>query len=78
MDEVTVRDLRNQGGQVLDRVKRGETLTVTRDGRPVAELRPLARAPLTAAMLLRRWQRLPTVDAAQLRTDIDRVLDPSL
>jgi prevent-host-death family protein len=78
MDEVTVRDLRNQGGQVLDRVKRGETLTVTRDGRPVAELRPLAREALAAAVLLRRWQRLPVVDAARLRADIDRVLDPSL
>ena len=35
MSEITVRDLRNHGGAVLDRVARGEALTVTRDGRSV-------------------------------------------
>jgi hypothetical protein len=33
----------NKGGEVLDRVERGERVIVTRDGRAVAELRPLAR-----------------------------------
>ncbi|MBA3287839.1 MAG: type II toxin-antitoxin system prevent-host-death family antitoxin, partial [Acidimicrobiia bacterium] len=33
MVEVTVRELRNHGGEVLDRVIAGERLTVTRDGR---------------------------------------------
>ena len=32
MNEITVRELRNDGGDVLDRVARGEALTVTRDG----------------------------------------------
>jgi hypothetical protein len=31
---VTVSDLRNHGGEVLERVERGETMVVTRDGRP--------------------------------------------
>ena len=39
MDTVTIRELRNRGGEVVDRVEAGERLTVTRDGRPVA--RPL-------------------------------------
>ena len=78
MSEVTVRELRNDGGRVLDRVARGEALTVTRDGQPVAELRPLPRAPMRASTLLRRWRRLPILDAAALRADIDRVLDSSL
>jgi prevent-host-death family protein len=78
MGEVTIRDLRNHGGTVLDRVSRGEALTVTRDGQPVAELRPLPRKPLAAAVLLRRWQRLPAVDAAKLRRDIDALIDASL
>jgi prevent-host-death family protein len=77
-DEVTVRQLRNDGARVLERVLRGRTLTVTRDGRPVAELRPLPRSPIEAAALLNRWRRLPAVDAAKLRADIDRVVDPSL
>jgi prevent-host-death family protein len=38
MKSVSVRDLRNSGGDVLYRVEHGETVVVTRDGRPVAEL----------------------------------------
>ena len=78
MSEVTIRELRNDGGRVLDRVARGEALTVTRDGHPVAELRPLRRATMRASTLLHRWRRLPMLDAAALRADIDRVLDSSL
>ncbi len=78
MSEVTVRDLRNHGGEVLDRVVRGEALTVTRDGEAVAELRPLRRPPVPAAVLLKRWRALPRVDAAKLKADIDRLLDGSL
>ncbi len=78
MREVAVRDLRNRGGEILNRVAGGETLTVTRDGDPVAELRPLPRRPLQAALLLERWRALPVVDPAKLRADIDELLDPSL
>jgi len=75
---VTIRDLRNHGREVIDRVLGGERLTVTRSGRPVAELRPLAPRGLDAATLLERWQRLPAVDAAQFRRDLDQVLDSAL
>lgn len=78
MAEVTVRELRNGGGRVLDRVERGESVTVTRDGRAVAELRPLSRRPLRASALLSRWRRLTHVDAARLKADIDATLDASL
>jgi prevent-host-death family protein len=78
MTEVAVRDLRNHGGEILNRVAAGEALTVTRDGEPIAELRPLPRRPLPAGLLLQRWRRLPAVDPALLRADIDRVLDATL
>jgi len=78
MTEVTVRDLRNHGGEILNRVAGGETLTVTRDGAPVAELRPLPRRPLQARLLLERWRALPAVDPAKLRAEIDEILDPGL
>lgn len=78
MDEVSVRELRNNGGEVLARVEGGSRLTVTRDGRPVAELRPLRRSPLPATVLFERWRRLPPIDASALRTDIDNLLDQSL
>jgi prevent-host-death family protein len=78
MSDVSVRELRNHGGRVIERVAGGETLTVTLDGRPVAELRPLPHRPLQAKVLLERWRGLPDVDADQLRADVDAVLDPSL
>jgi prevent-host-death family protein len=78
MAEVAVRDLRNHGGEILNRVAGGETLTVTRDGDPVAELRPLPRRPLQAELLLERWRALPPVDPARLRADIDELLDAAL
>jgi prevent-host-death family protein len=78
MAEVTIRELRNRGGAVVDRVAAGERLTVTRDGRPVAELRPIRPASLSAAELLRRWRRLPALDGAALRADLDSFIDPNL
>jgi prevent-host-death family protein len=78
MAEVAVRDLRNHGGEILERVAGGEAMTVTRDGRPIAELRPLPRRPLPASLLLERWRTVPEVDPVRLRADIDEVLDPAL
>jgi prevent-host-death family protein len=78
MAEVTIRDLRNHGGDVIERVLAGEQLTVTRDGKPVAELRPLRRSPLSASALLERWSRLAPIDPEALRADIDELLDTSL
>ena len=75
MDTVTIRDLRNRGGDVIDRVAAGNPVTVTRDGRPVAELRPLRTSGVTAVALLERWRHIPIVDGDQLRRDIDAVID---
>jgi antitoxin (DNA-binding transcriptional repressor) of toxin-antitoxin stability system len=77
MAKVSIRDLRNHGGEVVDRAARGEQITITRSGREVAELRAV-RPPLSAETLLSRWHRLPAVDPATLRADVDRLLDSSL
>lgn len=39
--EVTAFDARVRLPALLDRVVKGESITITRDGRPVAELRPV-------------------------------------
>ena len=78
MADVTIRDLRNHGGAVIDRVSRGERVTITRAGRPVAELRPVTRPKLSREALLERWRRLPAVDPVRFRADLDAVLDSSL
>lgn len=78
MSEVSIRELRNHGGEVIDRVAAGEHVTVTRDGRAVAELRPLRQAAVPADVLVQRWAALPPLDAASFRRDVDRVLDAAL
>lgn len=57
---------------------RGERLTITRDGKPVAELTGARRRAVPLEELLRRWQRLPHIDAVGFRSDVDAVIDPSL
>ena len=76
--EVNIRELRNHGGDVVERVVAGERLTVTRSGKPVAELRPVGRPAVKAEVLLQRWRQLPHLDADRLREDLDELLDPSL
>lgn len=78
MDSVTIRELRNRGGEVVDRVEAGGHVTVTRDGRAVAELWPVRPRGLSAAALLQRWRRLPVVEPTRLRRDIDSVIEPDL
>lgn len=75
---VTVRDLRNHGGEVLRRVERGERIVVTRDGAAVAELRPLPRRSASPTELIRRRRNLPSVDVETLRSDVDSVMDSAL
>jgi prevent-host-death family protein len=77
MPEVTIRELRNQGGGVVDRVARGERLTITRSGRPVAELAPVRKpgVSLEAAIASRRW--LPYTDPSAWRRDVSEVVDGS-
>jgi prevent-host-death family protein len=78
MTTVSIRELHNRGGDVVDRVEAGEPVLVTRKGKPVAELRPLSRSALAAAALLRRRQNLPAVDPIALRRDLDEAVDPSV
>ena len=78
MPNISIRDLRNHGGEVVERAQRGERLTITRAGKPVAELVALPRSSASLDELRRRWSKLPPVDPAALRRDIDDVIDPAL
>lgn len=49
MTEVASRELRNNTRAVLDRVAGGERITITVQGKPVAELAPLSQR--------QRWMR---------------------
>lgn len=78
MGTTSIRDLRNHGGEVVDRVSAGEVVTITRDGEPVAEMRPLRRSPLAATALVERFRHLPPLDVERFRSDVDAIVDQSL
>ena len=73
-----VRELRDHGEEVLDRVARGVSVIVTRDGAEVAELRPRARRSPSYAGLVARRRNVPEVVPIALRHDLDDVLDAGL
>jgi prevent-host-death family protein len=76
---ITQRELRNDSGAVLREVQAGRTLIVTRNGVPVAELRPVPpRRFVPRAVIADAARRAPRVDAARFRADLDTVVDQSL
>ena len=76
---ITQRELRNDSAAVLRDVQAGQTFIVTRNGTPVAELRPIAphrfvpRTVIAAAA-----ERAPRVDASRFRADVDAFIDQSV
>lgn len=75
------RELRNDNAKVIAAVAAGESFVVTRNGVPVAELRPVQeRRPrfVTRAAIVEAAARGPRIDAARFRADLDRAVDQSL
>jgi len=75
---ITQRELRNQSGEIMRALDRGESFVVTRNGVPVGELTPLRQrqfVPAAAAVAL--FAGAPAVDHTQFRADMDDVLDQS-
>jgi len=71
------RELRNQNAAVMAAVVAGETFLVTRNGTPVAELRPISQARrtfLAKGTLAGLAAQGPHLDAAAFRSDGDRVI----
>lgn len=76
---ITQRELRNDSGAVLREVQAGQTIIVTRNGVPVAELRPVPpRRFVPRAVIAEAAKRAPRVDASRLRADLDAVVDQSV
>ena len=52
-------------------------MTITRNGTPVAELRPIAaRRYVSRAVLREAVRTAPRIDAGRFRADIDAIVDP--
>lgn len=75
---MTERELCDDPAAVLRIVEAGQVVTVTRDGSPVAEFRPLGlRRFVPRAALAAARPRAPRVDYARLRADLDAVVTPT-
>lgn len=73
---ITQRELRNESAAVLREVEAGRTVIVTRNGTPVAELRPLRpHRFVPRGMIADAAARAPRVDAGRFRADVDAVID---
>lgn len=76
---ITQRELRNDSGAVLREVQAGQTIIISRNGVPVAELRPIPpRRFVPRAAIADAARRAPRVDAGRLRADLDAVIDQSV
>jgi prevent-host-death family protein len=78
---IAQRELRNDNAKVIDAVAGGETFVVTRNGEPVAELRPIHAKRATfisrgeiAALAVAGVR----IDRRQFRADLDRLIDQGL
>jgi antitoxin (DNA-binding transcriptional repressor) of toxin-antitoxin stability system len=57
----------------------GNTLVVTRNGTPVAELRPVPpRRFVPRAVIADASRRAPRIDAASFRADVDAMVDQTV
>lgn len=75
------RELRNQNAAIIDAVAAGASFVVTRNGTPIAELRPVTRAQrvfVPKAELSAVAARSSPIDAAAFRADLDDVVEPGL
>jgi prevent-host-death family protein len=74
--EITQRELRNESGEIMRALDRGETFVVTRNGIPVGELTPVRqRRFVSAEAALALFAGAPVIDGNRFRTDVDAFLD---
>ena len=73
---ITQRELRNQSGEIMRALDRGESFVVTRNGVPVGELMPIRRRRFVPAEeAVAAFQGAPPLDSARFRRDLDGLVD---
>ena len=75
------RELRNENAKVIDAVAAGETFVVTRNGEPVAELRPIQavrKTFISRRELTHNSGVHVRIDPHQFRRDLNDAVDQSL
>lgn len=73
---ITQRELRNQSGEVMRALDRGEHFVVTRNGVTVGELTPARpRRFVDVETALAAFASAPPVDPQRFRDDVDAAID---
>ena len=73
---ISQRELRNDNGEIMRRLDRGETFIVTRNGMPVGALTPLRRPRfVNTAAVLEAFTGAPRIDAGRFRADLGAIAD---
>lgn len=72
---ISQRELRNNSGDIMRALDRGEEFIITRNGLPVGELRPVRRPFVGRAALAAALNGAPALDASKFRDDVDAALD---
>ena len=75
---ISQRELRNDSGEIMRALDRGEDFIVTRNGVPVGELRPARRRFVSRDLLLQTFRTAPAIDADRFREDLDAVADQDI
>lgn len=74
--KLTQRELRNNSGEVMRALDAGQDFVVTRNGKPVGELRPYKRRQFVSTkQLVAAFKNVPGIDYEELRADLDAVAD---
>jgi prevent-host-death family protein len=74
--QITQRQLRNDSGEIMRELDRGESFVVTRNGAPVGELIPFQRRRFVpATVALSAFKGAARVDHRRFQADLDRFVD---
>lgn len=75
---ISQRELRNDSGEIMRALDRGEDFIVTRNGVPVGELRPARRRFVSRDVLVEAFRTAPAIDPERFRADVDEVADQDI
>jgi len=74
--EISRRELRNNSGEIMRTLDRGEAFVLTRNGVPVGELTPIRRRQFVpASELVAACAGAAPIDFARFRDDLDSVVN---
>ncbi len=78
-EQISQRELRNDSGRIMRALDDGHDFVITRNGRPVGELRPLRRDRFVDSTTVTEvFRHAPAIDWHQMRDDLDRHADSDI